>query len=108
MSKRKRGGHKNGRIIPSAEALEALKGDDYPAQVKLQLRLSQRGGRQRPRQCLACGKAAAHIELYVKYTTMTVGGNPSGKACKLYWTCEHCHAQGLTESLEHKLIEACR
>jgi hypothetical protein len=108
MGKRKHSsGRGDGRIIPSAAALAALKGDDYPPEVKKALRLSQKGGRRRPRRCLACGKQALRLDLYTTYKLMSVGGD-SGKGCVVYWTCDQCHSAGLTPELERKLIEACK
>jgi hypothetical protein len=107
MSKPKHGGRGGGRINPSAEILAALKADsEYPPAVKQEIRLAISGGRQRPRRCLGCGAVPApHIKLYVTYRAMSVAGDPDRKACTMYWTCEHCHAAGLTPELEARLLE---
>jgi hypothetical protein len=105
MSKRKRGS--TGRLTPSAQAREWLRGD-YPVEVKQALLLSYRGGRQRPRHCLACGAPARHLDVYVSYKVMTVGGDVEGRGCTMYWTCEGCHLVGLTPELEAKFKEGQR
>jgi hypothetical protein len=105
MGKRKRIPGSSSHIIPSAAALAALRGDDFPPSIKQALRLSQRGGRQRPRRCLACGAPALHLDIYVTYKVMSVGGATGGRGYMLYWTCSSCNRIGLTEELERKLLE---
>jgi hypothetical protein len=107
MSKRK-GSRGGGAIIPSSQAIAALRGDAYPLHIKAALRLSLRGGRQRRRACLACGKVGVHCEVYVTDRTMSVGGDPDGKGYAIYWSCPGCHQRGLTPELEQKLLEGMR
>jgi hypothetical protein len=107
MSKRKQGsGRGGGRITQSAQTREILKGD-YPAQLKAEMLLAVKGGRQQKRRCVNCGKAAVHADIFITHEVLKVGStNDTGYL--RYWTCDRCHSTGLTDELQAKLLESLR
>jgi len=101
----KRGsGHSSSRIAQSAQTRAILQGD-YPPALKAEMLLAVRGGRQRPRRCLGCGKPGIHADIFVTHESLKVGTHPDRKGFLRYWTCDTCHQQGLTPELEQTLRE---
>jgi hypothetical protein len=105
MSKRTRN-RPNGAML-ATEAAKTWLREDLPAEVKVQLLLAVRGGRQQRRRCLACGAVGVFVEVYVPFEAVRVGGD-AGRGIQVYWTCPRCHAAGLTPELEQKLQETRR
>jgi hypothetical protein len=91
----------NGCMVSSAQAREWLR-QDLPQEVKMQLLLAVKGGRQQKRRCLACGAVGVYVEVYVPNAIMRPMSEGS-EGIRLYWTCPGCHAQGLTPELEARL-----
>jgi hypothetical protein len=107
MGKRKgKGTRHSGAMVASSQAREWLR-QDLPTEVKTQVLLAVRGGRQQRRRCLACNAQGIFVEVYVPYEAVRVGGD-AGRGIRIYWSCTKCHEIGLTPELEAKLKEHCR
>jgi hypothetical protein len=75
---------------------------DYPDRVKLAVRLATRGGRERSRKCICCGRTGVHVDVWIPHTALLVG-TETARGLRIYWRCEECYQQGLTPELEARL-----
>jgi hypothetical protein len=90
MARRRRGGRFAAELHADAQRL--LAEVDYPPRVKQPILMALRGGRPGKQQCLVCGRAAQHCQLWVPPELIQAGPNLTAKP-SVYWLCDAHHGQ---------------
>jgi hypothetical protein len=90
MARRRRGGRYE--VALHADAQRLLAEADYPSQVKQTILMALRGGRPGKQQCLVCGKAAQHCQLWGPPELTQAVPNLRAKP-SVYWRCDAHHGQ---------------